>query len=140
MLIKDVFEQFLSEQESKLAPKTYRDYASVIELFEHQLDGYAWNTLDNGDKAYDAAQKQGKSFIDLYGHNHIEDNVGEFLDYFVPRKVMAGDVFILKTCPRVMRKLLRWMRAKNLVDLTNDDIKEMCENQLWEDSMRDMGF
>jgi hypothetical protein len=39
MFIKEVFEQFLSEQQLKLAPKTYRDYASVIELFEHQL---AW--------------------------------------------------------------------------------------------------
>ena len=140
MLIKEVFEQFLSEQKSKLAPKTYRDYKYVMDLFEHQLDGYAWNNLKNGDKAYDKAQKQGKSFIDLYDHNHIEDNVGEFLDYFVPRKVMAGDEFILKTCPRVIRKLLKWMRNKKLVDLTNDDIKEMCENQLWEDSMRDMGF
>ena len=40
MLIKDVFEEFLSEQESRLSPKTYRGYASVIELFEHQLDAY----------------------------------------------------------------------------------------------------
>ncbi len=140
MFIKEVFEQFLSEQKSNLAPKTYCDYEYVMDLFEHQLDGYAWNNLDDGDKAYDKAQKQGKSFIDLYDHTHIEENVGEFLDYFVPRKVMAGDEFILKTCPRVMRKLLRWMRDKNLVDLTNDDIKEMCENQLWEDSLRDMGF
>ncbi len=140
MLIKEVFEQFLSEQESKLAPKTYRDYKYVMDLFESQLDGYAWNNLDNGDKAYDRAQKQGKSFIDLYDHTHIEDNVGEFLDYYVPRKVMAGDEFILKTCPRVIRKLLKWMRNKKLVDLTNDDIKQMCENQLWEDTMRDMGF
>jgi hypothetical protein len=140
MFIKEVFEQFLSEQESKLAPKTYRDYASVIGLFESQLDSYAWNNLDDGDKAYDKAQKKGKSFIDLYDHNHIEDNIGEFLDYFVPRKVMAGDEFIFKTCPRVIRKLLKWMRNKKLVDLTNDDIKEMCENQLWEDTMRDMGF
>lgn len=140
MFIKDVFEQFLAEQESKLAPKTYRGYASVIELFGHQLDGYAWNNLKNGDKAYDKAQKQGKSFIDLYDHTHIESNVRAFLDYFVPRKVMAGDEFILKTCPRVIRSLLRWMRNKQLVDLTNDDIKEMCENQLWEDTLREMGF
>ena len=140
MCIKDVFEQFLSEQESKLAPKTYRDYASVIELFEHQLDGYAWNNLADGDKAYNQAKKKGKSFIDLYDHTHIEENVREFLDYFVPRKVMAGNEFILKTCPRVMRQLLKWMKNKKLVDLTNDDIKEMCENQLWEDTMRDMGF
>jgi hypothetical protein len=41
MLIKEVFEQFLSEQKSKLAPKTYRDYELVIGLFESQLDGYA---------------------------------------------------------------------------------------------------
>src|SRR6266581_1705624 len=68
MCIKDVFEQFLSEQESKLAPKTSRDYASVIELFEHQLDGYAWNNLADGDKAYTQAKKKGKSFIDLYDH------------------------------------------------------------------------
>jgi hypothetical protein len=123
MLIKEIFEQFLSEQKSNLAPKTYCDYEYVMDLFEHQLDGYAWNNLDGGDKAYDEAQKQGKSFIDLYDH-----------------KVMAGDEFILKTCPRVIRKLLKWMRNKKLVDLTNDDIKEMCENQLWEDTMRDMGF
>jgi hypothetical protein len=140
MLIKEVFEQFLSEQKSKLASKTYCDYELAIGLFKSQLDGYAWNNLDDGDKAYNDAQKIGKSFIDIYDHTHIEDNVEEFLDYFVPRKVMAGDEFILKTCPRVIRKLLRWMRDKKLVDLTNDDIKEMCENQLWEDTMRDMGF
>jgi hypothetical protein len=122
MLIKEVFGQFLSEQKSKLAPKTYRDYESVIDLFENQLDGYAWNGIDDGEKAYDEAKKQKKSFIDLYDHTHIEDNVGEFLDYFVPRKVMSGDEFILKTCPRVIRKLLKWMRDKKLVDLTNDDI------------------
>ena len=140
MLIKEVFDQFLSEQKSKLAPKTYRDYESVIDLFENQLDGYAWNGIDDGEKAYDEAKKQKKSFIDLYDHTHIEDNVGEFLDYFVPRKVMSGDEFILKTCPRVIRKLLKWMRDKKLVDLTNDDIKAMCEIQLWEDTMREMGF
>jgi hypothetical protein len=140
MLIKEVFDQFLSEQKSKLAPKTYRDYESVIDLFENQLNGYAWNGIDDGEKAYDEAKKQKKSFIDLYDHTHIEDNIGEFLDYFVPRKVMSGDEFILKTCPRVIRKLLKWMRDKKLVDLTNDDIKAMCENQLWEDTMREMGF
>jgi hypothetical protein len=140
MLIKEVFNQFLSEQKSKLAPKTYRDYESVIDLFENQLDGYAWNGIDDGEKAYDEAKKQKKSFIDLYDHTYIEANVGEFLDYFVPRKVMSGDEFILKTCPRVIRKLLKWMRDKKLVDLTNDDIKAMCENQLWEDTMREMGF
>ena len=140
MLIKGVFEQFLAEQQAKLAPKTYRDYASVIELFEHQLEGYAWNNLPHGQQAYETAQKKGKSFLDLYDQTHIADNVREFLDYFVPRKVLAGNEFILKTCPRVIRKLLRWMREKKLVDFTNKEMKDMCENQLWEDTVREMGL
>ncbi len=53
---------------------------------------------------------------------------------------MAGDDFTLKTCPRVMRQLLKWMREKKLVNLTNAEIKEMCENQSWEDTMKDIGF
>jgi len=40
MFIKDVFEQFLSEQQSQLAPKTYRDYASVNESSPQQAAGY----------------------------------------------------------------------------------------------------
>jgi hypothetical protein len=63
MFIKEVFEQFLAEQQSKLAPKTYRDYASVIELFEHQLEGYAWNNLTHGQKAYETAQKKAKGSL-----------------------------------------------------------------------------
>jgi hypothetical protein len=37
-------------------------------------------------------------------------------------------------------KLLRWMREKQLVEFTHDEIKDMCENQLWEDTVRDMGL
>jgi hypothetical protein len=61
----------------------------VIELFEHQLDGYGWNGVEEGDKAYEKAQEEGKTFAELYDHTHIEGNVGEFLDYFVPRKVVG---------------------------------------------------
>jgi hypothetical protein len=51
MCITDVFEQFFSAQQSKLAPKTYRDDASVIELFAHQLDGDAWKNIPDGTPA-----------------------------------------------------------------------------------------
>lgn len=125
--------------ESQLAPKTSRDYASVIEWFEYQLEGSVWNHLPHGQQAYETAQKKGQRFIELYDHTHIADNVREFLEYFVPRKVLAGNEFILKTCPRVIRKLLRWMRAKQLVEFAKDEIKDMCANQLWEDTVRDMG-
>ena len=140
MVIKDVFEQFLSEQQAQLAPKTSRDYASVIELFAHQLNDYAGNNIEHGHPAYTEATHRAQRFIDLYDHTHIAEKVQEFLDYFVPRKVMAGNEFILKTCPRVIRKLLRWMREKKLGEFTNADIKDMCENQLWEDTVRELGL
>jgi len=35
MFIKEVFEQFLFEQQSKLAPKTYRDYDSESTPYAH---------------------------------------------------------------------------------------------------------
>ena len=62
MLIKEVFEQFLAEQQAQLASKTYRDYASVLDLFAHQLDGYAWNNIPDGTKAYEAAKKKRQQF------------------------------------------------------------------------------
>jgi hypothetical protein len=36
----------------------------------------------------------------------------------------------------VIRKLLRWMREKQLVELTNDEIKDMCECSVREPSIR----
>ncbi|MBU0757636.1 MAG: hypothetical protein KKF44_06205 [Nanoarchaeota archaeon] len=140
MIIKKAFEDFLSEQKARLSPKTYSDYKSVIGLFEDSLDGYAWNNLDDCDNAYQDARKKNLSFIDIYDHSYIWENVGEFLDYFIPRKVNWGDEFVLKTCPRIIRKFLKWMRGKNLLDKTNVEIHQCCENQTWEDSLREMGF
>jgi hypothetical protein len=60
MLIKDVFEEFLSEQKSRLSPKTYRGYASVIELFEHQLDGYGVLRLAQCVRPADVSKRQNR--------------------------------------------------------------------------------
>lgn len=139
MLIKNVFAEFLKEQKERVSSKTYKEYKSILELFEDSLNGYAWNSLEDG-KAYDNAQEKNLTFIEVYDHTYIWDNVGEFLDYFIPRKANWGDDFALKTCPRVIRNLLKWMRDKNLLDKTNEEIKDACENQTWDDSLEEMGF
>ena len=69
----------------------------------------------------------------------IAENGRACLDYFVPRKVMAGKECMLKTCPRVIRKWRRWMREKKLVNCTNDERKDMGENPLGEDTVKDLG-
>jgi hypothetical protein len=139
MLIKKVFAVFLKEQKARVSPKTYGDYTTVIGLFEDSLDGYAWNGLDD-DKAYEKAQKKKLMFMDIYDHTFIWDNVGEFLDYFIPRKANWSDEFVLKTCPRVIRKLLKWMRDKDLLNKTDEEINIQCENQTWQDSLKEMGM
>lgn len=140
MLIKDVFAGFLKEQKGKVSLRAYKEYKDVIEFFEDSLDGYAWNTLDDSDKAYKDAQLKKLTFKDIYDHTYIWDNVGEFLDYFIPKKVRWGDTFVLKTCPKVVRALLKWMRDNKLLDKSDEEIMEACENQTWEDSLKEMGF
>ena len=139
MLIKEVFAGFLKEQKGNVSLKTYKEYETVIGFFVDCLDGYAWNTLDD-DKAYEEAQLKKLAFMDIYDHTYIWDNVGEFLDYFIPRKVNWGDTFVLKTCPRVVRGLLKWMRERKLLDKTDEEIIGACENQTWDDSLEEMGF
>lgn len=139
MLIKEVFAEFLKDQKERTSLKTYQQYKTVIELFEDSLDGYAWNNLDDR-KAYAKAQEKNLTFMDLYDHTYIWENVVEFLDYFIPRKVNWGDEFVLKTCPRIIRKLLKWMRNKDLLKKTDEEINRRCENQTWKDSLAEMGY
>jgi hypothetical protein len=36
--------------------------AETMTMAENQLDDYAWNGIDDGEKAYDEAKKQKKSY------------------------------------------------------------------------------
>jgi len=118
MTIRETFDSFLETQEQRLKPRTYSDYESVIELFAHSLHRYGWNALPEGEynKYMEKHEKEGKEFADIYGHELICHNIWEFLDYFVPRKVMASDEFTEKVAPRDIRKLLRWMAEGGLID------------------------
>ncbi|MBD3183754.1 hypothetical protein GF312_15800 [Candidatus Poribacteria bacterium] len=116
MIIREVLDQFLKKQEERLSKRTYSGYASVIELFGHFLQSYAWNFISKEEyDKYDEYEKQGREFADVYSHDEICHNIPEFLGYFMLRKVMAGKEFTQKTAPRVMRSLLRWMTKKGLI-------------------------
>ena len=128
MLIKELFNQFLSDQLARVSRQTYRDYALVMGLFADYLNSDAWHSLDDGDHAYMEGMEKEQTFIDLYDHAYIEDNIEDFLNDFILRKAVAGDGFIFETCPRVMRSLLKWMRDHHLVALTHAEIQKLCEN------------
>jgi hypothetical protein len=111
--IREVLGEYLQAEKNRLSPKTYARYSSVIELFAHSIDGYAANSLNQFerarfDKYIDAEGDQNRKFCDIFGPEHILDNVGEFLNYFMVRKVVVGPD-ILGAAGTVMKKLATWL-------------------------------
>jgi len=116
--IEQVFQEFLKEQQVRLKPSTYGGYEDAIYLFGQCLNSYAYQYLDENDrklfdKLYDEDDKE---FCDIFGPDKIgSSEVGEFLDYFMIRKVM-GSKELMKTVGRVMRKFVKWMNEKGYIN------------------------
>jgi len=127
--IAEVLAQFVSDQHQRLAPKTFTKYQSIIELLEHSLNGYAYQSLSKGDAAlfdrlYNAKGTERREFCEIFGPEHILPNMGEFLGYFMVRKVIAGKE-TLRAAGTVTKKLAAWLAEKGYAKA--DDAKEAAE-------------
>jgi hypothetical protein len=114
--ISEVLAAYLAEEKARLKPDTYGLYADVIELLQASLDGYAHASLEEHERAFwerhfNADGDQHREFCEIFGPEHILPNVGEFLDYFMVRKVMA-DQALLRASGTVTKKLAVWLGAK----------------------------
>jgi hypothetical protein len=108
-----IFTAFLTDQNARLAPSTYRRYAEVIDLFRASLNGYGHQNLDREERrlfehTYDAGDEE--AFVHLFGPEQIVGNVGEFLGYFMVRKVICGEE-LLRAAGTVTKKLAAWLGA-----------------------------
>jgi hypothetical protein len=79
----------------------------VIELLQASLNGYGPNTLDKAQaarwkKAYDAGDEE--AFCRLFGPQALQENLEEFLGYFMIRKVFASQE-LLRSAGTVAKKL-----------------------------------
>lgn len=111
--IAEALAQFLAEQQRRLAPKTFAQYRSAVELLQHCLNGYAYESLDKSDaklfdQLYSAKGDRHREFCDIFGPEHILSNVGEFLGYFMVRKVIAGKD-LLRVAGTMTKKLAAWL-------------------------------
>jgi hypothetical protein len=115
--IKEIFDEFLVEQQARLKPRTYRGYEEAISLFEDCLDGYGHNSLSPEDAdLFDELYDEGKEFCEVFGPDRITDSeIAEFLDYFMVRKV-AGSNTLIEAVGRVIRKFVKWMGEKGYMD------------------------
>lgn len=111
--IAEVLAQFLAEQRGRLAPRTFAHYRSVAELLQDSLNGYACHALGPSDaklfeRLSNATGSAHREFCDIFGPAHILPNVGEFLGYFMVRKVIAGKD-LLRAAGTVTKKLAAWL-------------------------------
>jgi hypothetical protein len=119
LTISEVLAEYLRAERGRLAPKTYAQYTEVIALFTQSLNGCAANSLSrferaHCDKLFNAEGEQHREFCDIFGPDHILENVGEFLNHFMVSKVMAG-ADTLRASGTVMKKLARWLAEHNYV-------------------------
>jgi hypothetical protein len=117
--IEVVLDEFLEEQEERLKPSTMRKYEDIIELFQSCLDGYAHQYLDKQEDAlfgrlYNADGDEHREFCQVFGPDKIPDSVGEFLNYFMIRKVMCGKE-LKQAAGTVIKKLGKWLGEKGYV-------------------------
>ncbi len=125
--IDEALEAFLQEQRERLSPRTMRTYDEVVFLLRSSLNSYAYDSLDELEqscwrKAFDDGDEE--AFTKLFGPDKIVGHLGEFLGYFMIRKVMAGEE-LLRASGTVAKKLASWLREQGYI--TDAQRKEAAE-------------
>ncbi len=115
-----MLDEFLKEQQEHLKPSTVRKYESIIDLFQSCLDSYAYQYLDKQesalfDRLYNAEGGEHREFCQIFGPEKIPGRVGEFLNYFMIRKVMCGKE-LMQAAGTVIKKLGKWLREKGYIE------------------------
>jgi hypothetical protein len=118
--IEAVFDEFLAEQQKRLKRSTMCKYEDIIELFESCLDGYAYQYLSEKeqilfDRFYNAEGDEHREFCQIFGPEKVASCAGEFLNYFMIRKVMCGKE-LKQAAGTVMKKLGKWLKEKGYID------------------------
>ena len=106
--IDELFEKFLVDQEARLSPKTYAKYEGIIDLYRSYLESY-WP--GHSGKDYEAITKAKGTYCGTFGAEDMTSGFSEFLGYFMPRKVIAGNE-TMKAAGTVVKKLARWLLEK----------------------------
>ena len=144
--IAKVLDEFLDEQRRRLAPRTFRKYDDVIGLLKDCLDGYGHLFLDSReerlfDRFFSAEGDEHREFCEIFGPEHILPSYGEFLGYFMIRKVDASED-TMRAAGTVTRKLARRLHEmadqQGPFDVDDEDVLEgqftitrILDDRLW---------
>lgn len=125
--IDEALDGFLAEQDQRLAKRTFLNYLEVIELFRDCMNGYGYESLTSEERArWEEAFEAGdeRAFTRLIGADKIPGEIGQFLGWFVIRKVMPSQE-LARACGTVTKKLGKWLEANGLIgaDLAEDMVE-----------------
>lgn len=105
------------------------DKKGAAELFMNCMNSYAHQSLSEAeqelfDHYYDLDGKEHKDFCQVFGPDKISENVGEFVGYFLIRKVMMpGDQ--MAEAAAVVAELCKWLVEQNIVSI--EDAQDAIE-------------
>jgi len=120
--IAEVFEEFLTDQKTRISHKTYLKYQSIISLYKSYLESY-WPGHDG---EYDRITKAGGTFCGTFGPEEATAGYSEFLGYFMPCKVMCGKE-TTQAAGTVTKKLAKWLAEKGYIEDTEGDQERASE-------------
>lgn len=117
--IEQVLDCFLDEVSQKYKRNTTNRYKNVIQLFKISMNNYGHQTLlkeesELFDRLYSTEGSGHREFVQVFGPEKIPENVGEFLGYFMVRKVICGKG-LLKSAGTVTKRLGKWLIDKGYV-------------------------
>jgi hypothetical protein len=119
--ITEVLAEFLADQEQRLSHRTFVKYQTIVSLFKSYCESY-W-------PGHDGESGSGARYCDTFGPEEIPEGYSEFLGYFMPRKVIAGED-TMRAAGTVTKKLTRWLVEKGYLaadeaDDAREDTREM---------------
>lgn len=122
--IEHVLQQFLDESAPSCKP-TKADRQMVIELFTDCMNSYGHQWLSQEEtkffeKHYNMNGAKHKEFCELFGPDKIGENIGNFVDYFLVRKVMESATF-LKKAGTTMKALSEWLESHGYLEAEEAD-------------------
>lgn len=109
--ISEAFDEFLRDQKSRISPKTFSKYKSIIGLYKSYLEGY-WPGHDG---EYAAITKKSGTYCGTFGPEDATEGFSEFLGYFMPRKVLCGKE-TMQAAGTVTKKLAKWLCEKGYIN------------------------
>lgn len=116
--IDEVLGAFLAEQKQRLAERTFGNYLEVIDLFRRCMNDYGHTSLSPSEaRLWEEAYRAGDddAFTRLFGPEKIPGEIGQFLGWYVIRKVMPGQE-LARACGTVTKKLGKWLEANGYLD------------------------